>query len=258
MNQRTEPSSYVISYLNLRKTVGCIAILLPLGLGAGVIVLGSAIPSSVSGYYYSPMRNVLVAALCVLGMFLITYNGYDSMDSRVTNVAGGAAIGVAFFPTSSPSFSPAWVGSVHPVFAGVALTAQALMALQFTSTDKDAGGGWVQDLKRMGLALLFRYSVPRGGQRAPGSRKMIRNRIYSGCAWAILVGVALALMQNFWPPSVKQVTPWLFWFEALAIMSFGFSWLVKGEAILADKPAAAAVQPTETAVLAARGVTASS
>jgi hypothetical protein len=252
MNQRTEPSSYVISYLNLRKTVGCIAILLPLGLGAGVIVLGSTIPSSVSGYYYSPMRNVLVAALCVLGMFLITYNGYDSMDSWVTNVAGGAAIGVAFFPTSSPSFSPAWVGSVHPVFAGVALTAQALMALQFTSTDTDAGGGWVQDLERMGLALLFRYSVPQAGQ-APGSRKMIRNRIYSGCAWAILVGVALALMQNFWPPSVKQITPWLFWFEALAIMSFGFSWLVKGEAILADKPIAATVQPAETAMLAARG-----
>src|ERR1700691_1530486 len=179
MNQRTEPSSYVISYLNLRKTVGCIAILLPLGLGAGVLVLGSAIPSSVSGYYYSPMRNVLVAALCVLGMFLITYNGYDSMDSRVTNGAGG-----------------------------VALTAQALMALQFTSTDTDAGGGWVQDLKRMGLALLFRYSVPQGGQRAPGSRKTIRNRIYSGCAWAILVGVVLAFVQNFWPPSVKQITPW--------------------------------------------------
>ena len=249
MNQRTEPSSYVISYLNLRKTVGCIAILLPLGLGAGVIVLGSAIPSSVSGYYYSPMRNVLVAALCVLGMFLITYNGYDSLDSRVTNVAGGAAIGVAFFPTSSPSFSPAWVGSVHPVFAGVALTAQALMALQFTSTGTDAGGGWVQGLKRMGLALLFRYSVPQGGQRAPGSRKTIRNRIYSGCAWAILVGVVLAFVQNFWPPSVKQITPWLFWFEALAIMSFGFSWLVKGEAILADKPAPAVPSRAREAAL---------
>ena len=75
-----KPSSYVISYLNLRRTVGWIAILLPFGLRAGVIVLGSAVPGSVSGYYYSPMRNVLVAALCVLGVFLISYNGYDRLD----------------------------------------------------------------------------------------------------------------------------------------------------------------------------------
>jgi hypothetical protein len=82
---------------------------------------------------------------------------------------------------------------------------------------------------------------------------MIRNRIYSGCAWAILVGVVLALAQNFWPASVQQVAHWLYWFETLAIMSFGFSWLVKGGAFLADKPAVAAVQPAETAVLASRG-----
>jgi len=103
MNQRTEPSSYVISYLNLRRAVGWIAILLPFGLRAGVIVFGTAMPGSVSGYYYSPMRNVLVAALCVLGVFLIAYNGYDRLDSAITNVAGVAAIGVAFFPTSNPS-----------------------------------------------------------------------------------------------------------------------------------------------------------
>jgi hypothetical protein len=136
-----KPSSYVISYLNLRRTVGWIAILLPFGLLAGVIVLGSAVPGSVSGYYYSPMRNVLVAALCVLGVFLISYNGYDRLDSAITNVAGVAAIGVAFFPTSSPSFRPAWVGHVHPIFAGVALTSQALMALLFTRTGSDAGRG---------------------------------------------------------------------------------------------------------------------
>jgi hypothetical protein len=47
------------------------------------------------------MRNVLVASLCVLGTFLLTYKGYDKLDSRITNVCGAATIGVALFPTSN-------------------------------------------------------------------------------------------------------------------------------------------------------------
>jgi hypothetical protein len=234
MSQR-ESGSYVISYMNLRRAVGVIGILLPVVLRLGVIAFGHAVPYSVSGYYYSPMRNVLVASLCILGAFLITYNGYDRLDSWITNVAGGAAIGVAFLPTSDPSFSPAWVGQVHPYFAGVAMISLALMSLQFTQTKAAAGTGggpgWLQVIKRLGLALFFRYAGPENPRT---DRKKIRDRIYSLCAWLILMGVVLAFVQNYWPDSVKAVTQWLFWFEALAIVAFGFSWLVKGEAILAD------------------------
>lgn len=238
---RKEPGNYIISYMNLRKTVGAIGILLPVVLRLGVVALRHDVPYSVSGYYYSPMRNVLVASLCILGMFLITYNGYDRLDSGITNVAGAAAIGVAFFPTSSPSFSPAWVGDVHPYIAGVAMTSLALMSLQFTQTGVAGGPGeasqakpaWRQVIKRMWLALFFRYGDP-GKTRT--ARKQIRDRIYSSCAWAILAGVILAFAQNFWPGPVKSSTQWLFWFEALAIAAFGFSWLVKGEAILKDGP----------------------
>ena len=118
----------------------------------------------------------------------------------------------------------------------------ALMALQFTQTEpsnEQTGTGsteprWMQDIKRMGLALLYRYQDP---QRRT-DRKKIRDRIYSSCAWLILVGVILGLAQNFWSKSVKDVTQWLFWFEALAIIAFGVSWLVKGETILKDRPGA--------------------
>ncbi len=234
---RRESGSYVISYMNLRRTVGVIGILLALVLRLGVIAFGRPVPYSVSGYYYSPMRNVLVASLCILGAFLITYNGYDRLDSWITNIAGVAAIGVAFLPTSDPSFSPAWVGQVHPYFAGVAMISLALMSLQFTQTKAAAGtggqSGWLPVIKRLGLALLFRYADPENNRT---DRKKIRDRIYSWCAWLILAGVVLAFVQNFWPDSVKAVTQWLFWFEALAIVAFGFSWLVKGETILADPP----------------------
>jgi hypothetical protein len=54
------------------------------------------------------------------------------------------------------------------------------------------------------------------------------------CAWLILAGVILAFVQNFWTQPAKDVTQWLFWFESLSIVAFGFSWLVKGEQILKD------------------------
>jgi hypothetical protein len=240
--RRRSPSDINISYLNLRRIVGAIGLLLPFALRLGVIAFSQQVPYSISSYYYSPMRNILVASLCVLGIFLIAYKGYDDLDSWITNIAGAAAIGVAFFPTSNPSFSPAWVGRVHPYFAAVAMVSLALMALQFTQTgpaDGGAGTGepeerWAQDVRGMGLALIFRYEDP-GHTRT--SEKKIRDRVYSSCAWLILIGVVLAFAQNFWSASAKDVTQWLFWFESLAIVAFGVSWLVKGETILKDQPA---------------------
>ena len=117
-------STLDVSYLNLRRCIGVLGIALPF-----ILRIGSAIfppdPYSVSAYYYSAMRNILVASLCVLGIFLLTYRGYDKLDSRITNVCGAATIGVALFPTSNPGFKPTWVGHVHPIVAGIALAGQA-------------------------------------------------------------------------------------------------------------------------------------
>jgi len=186
-----KPSTLDVSYLNLRLGIGVLGVALPF-----ILRIGSAIfppdPYSVSAYYYSAERNILVASLCVLGTFLLTYQGYDKLDSRITNVCGAATIGVALFPTSNPGFKPTWVGHVHPVVAGIALAGQALMALQFTqSAPRDGSARWLDDVKRMLGALIFRYAP-----RVHG-KKLIRNRIYSACSWLIIIGVVLAFVQNF-------------------------------------------------------------
>jgi cytochrome bd-type quinol oxidase subunit 2 len=237
-----KPSTLDVSYLNLRLCIGVLGVAL-----AFILRIGSTIfppdPYSVSAYYYSAMRNVLVASLCVLGTFLLTYRGYDKLDSWITNVCGAATIGVALFPTSNPGFKPTWVGHVHPVMAGIALAGQALMALQFTqSAPRDGATRWLDDVKRMLRALIFRYA-----QRVhiAHGKKLTRNRIYSACAWLIIIGVVLALVQNFWPNSVKAETQWMFWFESLSIASFGVAWLVKGETLLKDDAAPAQAVPVE-------------
>lgn len=216
-----QPGIMDTSYQSLRLGVGVLGVTLPFILRAGSAIWPPD-PYSVSDYYYTAMRNVLVAVLCALGVVLVTYRGHDKLDERITNIAGLATIGVALFPASSPAFRPAWVGQVHPYLAGVALVSQALMALQFCrSVPREEEVRWQSDAKRMLRALLFDYQPPVNGA------KLARNRVYSACAWTILAGVALSLVQASWPASLKARTQWLFWFESLSIVAFGIAWLVK-------------------------------
>ena len=75
-----KPSTLDVSYLNLRLCIG----VLSWSHCRSFLRIGSAIfppdPYSVSAYYYSAERNILVASLCVLGTFLLTYQGYDKLD----------------------------------------------------------------------------------------------------------------------------------------------------------------------------------
>jgi hypothetical protein len=67
-----KPSTLDVSYLNLRLCIGVLGVALPF-----ILRIGSAIfppdPYSISAYYYSAMRIILVASLCILGTFLLTY-----------------------------------------------------------------------------------------------------------------------------------------------------------------------------------------
>jgi hypothetical protein len=59
-----------------------------------VLIVGDAaftstpLPIDLSGYYYTPMRNILEGTLCVLGVFLVVYDVGVVADRWITNVAG--------------------------------------------------------------------------------------------------------------------------------------------------------------------------
>ena len=95
------PDPLVISYLGLRKVVGIIGLALPFALAFGRIFLqGHGIEGSISCYYYTVMRNVLVGSLCAIGVFLMSCQGYDRKDEIAGYLASVFAIGVALFPTT--------------------------------------------------------------------------------------------------------------------------------------------------------------
>ncbi len=132
MTERLPARNQLISYLTLRRATGLIGILLPAVLITGNrLVFSAPLPLSLSDYYYTHMRNVLVGALIVLGVFMLCYVGYDEWDRWITNGAGLFLIGIAFFPTA-----PGVAGDIHYAVAGVAFI---LLPADGTETGEEPG-----------------------------------------------------------------------------------------------------------------------
>jgi hypothetical protein len=216
----------LISYLTLRKFVGLIGILLPFALVIihMLLVRQVVLLGSVSGYYYTDVRGVLVGSLCAIGVFLFAYRGYDNWDNInwdnvLTNAAGVFAIGVALFPTApvNPSTHARDISYVHLTCAGLLFAALAVISF------------W-----------LFTRTDPAIGRT---KQKKIRDLIYRGCGIVIALCLALVPIESLVIGAPIQGIRPLFWLEAIAVVAFGISWLVKGEAILKDKPSGGAATP---------------
>jgi uncharacterized membrane protein len=91
------------TYINLRVGMAGIAFALPFLLMAGSWISTNVIfQGSISGFYHTPMRNLFVGAMVAVGCFLYLYKGFSDSENFALNIAGLAALGVAFFPTSVP------------------------------------------------------------------------------------------------------------------------------------------------------------
>ena len=96
--QPNTQNALVLSYLTLRRAVGCIGITLPFVLAFGKMLFESpGIFDSISYYYHSTMRDVFVGSLCAIAVFLLSYRGYGWQDDLASNFAGVCAIGIALF-----------------------------------------------------------------------------------------------------------------------------------------------------------------
>lgn len=208
MNKGNRESDQLHSYLALRNAIGWIGILLPFVLMVGsVIVFGcKGILTTISQYYYSGMRDVMVGALCAIALFLFFYKGYDRFDDIAGNLAGIFALGIALFPTvkSGPNDVPATIHFISATLFFITLAAFSL--------------------------FLFTRKGPN-----PTRRKLLRNKIYIACGILMLIClIAILVFFNFLADDLPEST-FVFWAETIALVSFGISWLTKGGTILPDK-----------------------
>jgi len=236
---KTKPTNpQLISYLTLRKIIGILGIAFPILLILGSVALFGCqeVQGSISAYYHTDMRNLFVGVLCAIGLFLLTYTGYDSTDATAGNIACLFALGVALCPTGYDGPINTCIAELHPEgivstihfisAAGLFLTLSYFSLCRFTKTSQKPEKCW----KRLQI---------KNHENRPTGRKLIRNRIYVACGLImigciLLIGIYQLLSDTSFGEVLSKLKP-VFWLETLALWAFGFSWLTKGNAVFADK-----------------------
>lgn len=191
----------VHSYLYLRRAIGLIALALPFVLILGKrIVQGGDLIGSLSGYYYTDLRNVFVGAMCAVEVFLLAYYGHDYVDNIASTVAGLGAIGLALFPTTPGGDVSGWdrtAGVLHLTFATVFFLSLAYFCLR-----------------------LFPHD---------GEQTLVTSVVYRTCGAVILACLVLIALTTSLR-LVPALHPAL-WLEAVAVEAFGVAWLTKGQTL---------------------------
>ncbi len=213
----SEPGTarYVQSYLLLRAAVGALGVALPavLVFTDGLWFDGDPFPrGSLSAYYYSGVRDVLVGTICAIGTFLLAYKVTErNLDNFLSVFAGITGILIALFPPGLPrgaTASPLQERLGEDFCADAHFYAAAAFLIA--------------------LAILSGTFGVREGNRPARVGKLPPRfwRAYH-LVCAGLVGVALVYM------GVTELTDsgprtTLLIGETGALMAFGASWLAKG------------------------------
>jgi hypothetical protein len=219
----------IISYYTMRRAIGVLGITLPLILLAGSFLFGGCkeVQSSISTYYHTNMRNVFVGYNCAVALFLFAYRGHDWMDNLAGYLGCIFVLGVAFLPceissTARPCLVPVsgqhpLVGKMHNLSAllyFIILIVYSLLLFPKTHMDRVTG-------EKMFMAR-------------PKKR---RNVIYYICGSLMAASLLLIIVYMFFLkyryPGLKLLNP-VFWLETIMLLSFGISWLTKGQLLFRD------------------------
>jgi hypothetical protein len=217
----------VLSYFALRRFAGYIGFALPVIVFFYGKCIHSCVPASISGSYYTGVRNVFVGSLCSIGVFLVASIGYKR-DRIPSVIAGAAAFVVAFSPctpdgcaykgiTEPPyPFTPC----IHTAAATTLFLTFAWFCLVLFTRTADDPNGYMPRLQ----------GLPH--------RKKIRNATYiicgSGMLLAMLIYALHTPLGSVWP-ALFTATHLLLGVEWTCLWLFGFAWLTKGQQLFADE-----------------------
>ena len=207
----------VLSYLQIRRSIGALGLLLPILLGPiGWLWFGIPVQDNMSSYYHTDLRDVFVGILCAIGIFLFCYRGYDWIESWTANLGCLSALGIALFPldaNSDPLYQTSVIGYLHTL----------------------SGGGFFLTLP---FYSLYHFPTSKSGKHEVAPHEAQRNFVYRTSGILILMSMfAMGLHLFIVSDNVKSVLNnyhFLFWMEWVAVWSFAAAWLTKGRAMVAE------------------------
>jgi len=220
----------IISYYTMRRAIGILGITLPLILLAGSSLLGDCkeVQYSISTYYHTSMRNIFVGFNCAVALFLFAYRGHDWKDNLAGYLGCIFVLGVAFLPSTLSSTPHAClipaiaqhplVGKVHNMCALLYFIILIVYALL--------------------LFFFFYIEMVTGEKMFMGRQKKRRNVVYYICGSVMTVSLLL-ILAYVWIlgrsyPGLKSLDP-VFWLESIMLLSFGITWLTKGQLFFKDE-----------------------
>ncbi len=200
------------SFLTTRLVVGMFGVALPSTLIVGEPLMSGnwSVRDALSDYYYSGLRNWFVGSLFAIGAGLLVYMATKRSrpDGVLSFVAGVCAILVALFPTNEVGAQPSAVAWAHFVFA------VALFIL-------------------LGI-ICWRFGTRDGRQPNRSDRRRANwRRFHRACAVGIWSSVAWCALTVAVRNALNIPMPYAVLFgESLAVLAFGFSWMLKGSELL--------------------------
>ncbi len=230
LHQHVDKPPEIISYYTMRRSIGILGITLPLILLAGTLLFGGCkdVLHSISTYYYTNMRNIFVGFNCAVALFLFAYRGHDWRDNLAGYLGCIGVLGVAFLPCSmdtpgQPCLVPSFartplVGNLHNISALLYFIILIVYALYlFPKTHMD---------------------MVTGEKMFMGRQKKKRNVVYYICGGIMTVSLLLIIvymwiLENHYP-NLENIHP-VFWLESIVLLSFGITWLIKGQLIFKDE-----------------------
>jgi len=236
--EQKQENTLVWSYYYVRQALGWLGFMLPFLLLFGNLAIGDNLEPSISDFFHSMMRDVMVGSLVAIGIFLLTYKGYQNRENEwlsdfwVSTFAGATAICVALFPTTNKFQIP-------PEPQQPVTFSQEFLSPGTASFLHNASAiGFFVCLFLFSWVLFRRYD-PEKGIDAAKARRFV---VYKVCG--IFIGIAITglvvifALNSFGSDAAREAIiryKLIFWFEAVGIWAFGISWLTKGKAEVSVK-----------------------
>jgi hypothetical protein len=214
------PNHTIISYKNLRRLIGILAISLPLICLAGSLFTKYPLQPSISHCYYTNVRDVLIGILIGVSMFLITYDGYSKIDYWLTSITGFLGFAIALCPCiclNNPTMNVGFFNLEPSISNAIHLSCAILFFI----------------LLAINSIFLFTKTTKHTSMT---KNKKARNYLFVICGIIILVSLLAIFILRIVLGGIEfNNKPIVFFIESAMLVAFGISWLVKGETMWRDK-----------------------